>query len=518
MNEDNELLRRFVDERSQAAFTELVQRKINLVYAAALRQVGDPHLAADVTQRVFFGLACRAAQLVHHPLLVGWLHTTTRFTAAKALRDQRRWQRREQEAHTMNAANAEADPAWEELRGVVDAVLHELSEADRAAILLRFFETRSLAEVGAAIGVSENTARMRVDRALEKLRRQLARHGITSTAAALGVALANQPLVAAPAGLAATAAATSIAGAAAVGGSAVTLFGIMSTTKIVLGAVCLSAAAALGGYALHNPPAATSPSTAANHELDRLRSDVTTLTSANEGLRQENARLLAQRSAPAAANAAPAGTISTLDRLRVLADAQKSGLLQGRVQFVGLDGKLNPRFAELFALTPAETASVQAAYNKAKDRLAELALANATTRRTPDGKVVIDVKPFEGGAAVYDEAMDAFGAALGPDRNAAFVQLIGPQIGDDLSQFGAEQRTLTLGRSGEKDGQPTYSLLDERKAPAVRPEAPPAGSRPIPGTTVRSGTNSRTMSASAMPKPLLNQRLGPLMQLVPPDL
>src|SRR6185369_15505610 len=120
--------------------------------------------------------------------------------------------------------------------------MHELAEPDRTALLLRFFDGRSLAEVGAAIGLAENSARMRVDRALEKLRERLARRGITSTGAALGVALANQPAIAAPAGLATTIAGTSFAGAAllAGGGAAAWVLPVlefMNTTKIILGSL-----------------------------------------------------------------------------------------------------------------------------------------------------------------------------------------------------------------------------------------------------------------------------------------
>src|SRR5687768_11214791 len=143
MNQECELLREFATKGSEVAFTELVRRTIGFVYAAALRQTGgDVHLAKDVTQGVYLALACRANSLLRHTVLYGWLHTTTRFVATKAVRTQARWQRREREANLM-ITSRDADPDWEELRPVIDEALHELDEKDRTALLLRFFDGRS---------------------------------------------------------------------------------------------------------------------------------------------------------------------------------------------------------------------------------------------------------------------------------------------------------------------------------------------------------------------------------------
>jgi hypothetical protein len=94
----------------------------------------------------------------------------------------------------------------------------ELNAEERAAVLLRFFESKELKDVGLALGVSEDAARMRVNRALEKLRDLLAGRGITSAPEALGAALCAHAVQGAPAGLAAslsTAALTAAASAAA---------------------------------------------------------------------------------------------------------------------------------------------------------------------------------------------------------------------------------------------------------------------------------------------------------------
>lgn len=249
MVDDAQLLRRFTEENSDAAFRELVQQRIDFVYAAALRQVGgDVHLAQEVTQSVFLDLARKARKLAGRPTVTGWLYTSTRFAAAKVLRSRARRLIYETEAYAMNevlSANSASAVAWNELRPVLDAAMHELGETDREAILLRYFDGRSLAEVGATIGLAENSARMRVERALEKLRVRLARRGIISTTTALGIALANQPVISAPAGLAAAVAGASLsAGTAASAGVGTMAF----FTKTNLVALTVAVVIGIGWY------------------------------------------------------------------------------------------------------------------------------------------------------------------------------------------------------------------------------------------------------------------------------
>ncbi len=232
MTESTELLRRYWADGSEAAFAELVQGHINLVYSAALRQVyGDESLAQEVTQAVFTDLARKAPLLIHHSSLSGWLYTSTRYRAAKLRRSELRRTVREQEAYVMNQLHesSTSDPAWEDLRVVLDDVMHELSGADRDVVLMRFFEGCPLSEVGTRLGVNENAARMRVNRALEKLRAGLARRGVTSTAAALSAVLALRAVGAAPAGLAAKI--SHVAFAAATGGWLSTLLTPFATLK-----------------------------------------------------------------------------------------------------------------------------------------------------------------------------------------------------------------------------------------------------------------------------------------------
>ena len=242
MNDDAALLRQYADTRSESAFAELVRRHLGLVYHAALRQTGgDAHRAQDVAQEVFTSLARKARTLAQRPTLAGWLHTSTRYAALQAVRTERRRQNREQEIYAMSdPLHSESSGAdWERLKPFVDEALHSLGERDREAVLLRFFEGRPFAEVGAKLAVSEDAARVRVDRALEKLRATLARHGVTSTAAALAVALAAQAGAAVPAGLAATV----TSGALVAGGASSLFFTLMNLSKLKV-ALALGAAAA----------------------------------------------------------------------------------------------------------------------------------------------------------------------------------------------------------------------------------------------------------------------------------
>ena len=236
--DDAQLLRRYAEEGSEAAFTELVGRHLDLVHSAALRQVGgDFHRAKDVTQLVFADLARKAAALSHHPFLVGWLHTSTYFAAVKLMRAERRRQAREEKAHLMNDLWSGPEPEidWSRLAPMLDGVMQELSDRDRAAVIWRFFHAQSLAVLGQKLGVSETAARKRVDRALEKMHRSLSSRGIESTTAALALMLADHAVFAAPVGLAETVSANALASAAGAGAQAPWLLKFLGKSKFAMG-------------------------------------------------------------------------------------------------------------------------------------------------------------------------------------------------------------------------------------------------------------------------------------------
>lgn len=249
MIDDTELLARYARDGSETAFTELVQRKAGLVYTAALRQVGgDSHLAQEICQNVFVDLARKARQLAHRPVLTSWLYTSTRFAVLKAVRGKVRRQLREQEAGVMQSIeNHEPSAAdWEKVRPLLDSALCNLAEHDRLPILLRYFEGQSYGQVAAALGITENGARMRADRGIEKLRSVLFQQGVTSTAAALGAFLSTSAVAAPPAGFVATVATTALSKAAIAGTGAGLLAKLSPFTSIHKAPTSYAAFATLG--------------------------------------------------------------------------------------------------------------------------------------------------------------------------------------------------------------------------------------------------------------------------------
>lgn len=245
MKSDPELLRQFSESRDQAAFAELVRRHVDLVYSAAVRQVnGDFHLAHDVVQQVFIDLARKAKPLSTRASLLGWLYTSALYAGANRVRSECRRRTHEQQAAAMQSIDHEENnrPDWERLRPVLDEAMLELDETDRDAVLRRFFSGESFATIGDALELSHEAARKRVDRALDRLHRLLARRGITSSATALGMALSQHAVSAAPAELGAA-----VAQAAFSSGGLVAAGGFFLMNKLAVG---FAAAVAAGLVAL----------------------------------------------------------------------------------------------------------------------------------------------------------------------------------------------------------------------------------------------------------------------------
>ncbi len=197
---DVELLREYAHAGSEASFAELVRRHLDLVYAAAKRQLGSPALAEDVAQSVFLDLARQARKFPASTPLVAWLHLVTRRTAIDLVRHESRRLDRERTAVAMSSLESPS-PSWSQLAPLLDEALARLSDTDRAAILLRFFEDKSLREAGAALGLSDDATQKRLTRALDRLRTFFARRGIAVTAAALATELPVRAVEAAPATL-----------------------------------------------------------------------------------------------------------------------------------------------------------------------------------------------------------------------------------------------------------------------------------------------------------------------------
>ena len=227
---DLELVEAFNREQSQDAFTELVRRHLDLVYCAALRQVRSPQLAEEVAQSVFMDLARNAACLKGDTILTAWLYKVTRRTAINVVRGEARRQVREQIASQLNAMNATAAD-WTHIEPVLDEAMDALDDTDRTSVLLRYFENRSLREVGEVLGITDAAAQKRVSRAVERLREFFSKRGLGVSAAGLLLLISGHAVQAAPVGLAAAiSSATAVGGTVAAAATATATKAITMTT------------------------------------------------------------------------------------------------------------------------------------------------------------------------------------------------------------------------------------------------------------------------------------------------
>ena len=242
MNDDLTLLREYARGNSEEAFAALVSRHVNLVYSVALRLVRDPHLAEEITQAVFIILARKAGSLGPKTILSGWLCRAARYASANALTIQRRRQCREQEAFMQSQldqvqddlsrrSEAEAE-TWTQIAPLLNGALEQLGQKDHDAVVLRFFEGRNFKEVGAALGASEDAAKMRVSRALEKLRTFFTKRGVSSTTAIIAGVISAHSVQAAPVALAKSVTAVALAKGATAAVSTLTL--VKGTMKMMI--------------------------------------------------------------------------------------------------------------------------------------------------------------------------------------------------------------------------------------------------------------------------------------------
>jgi len=212
MVNDFELLREHVEHGSEEAFRTLVDRHARMVYGAALRVLGNATLAEEVAQAVFVLLARKAPSIRAGTVLTGWLYRTARFVALEALRSE---QRRKERHDRLAEMNDSTDSVWPKISPLLEDVMAQLGAADRDAVVLRFFEGRTFAEVAHAMGTTEAAAKMRLARAVEKLRAALGREGVAVSGAVLTTALAAHGAPAVPEGLAASISSAALAGSAA---------------------------------------------------------------------------------------------------------------------------------------------------------------------------------------------------------------------------------------------------------------------------------------------------------------
>ncbi|HTV40313.1 MAG TPA: sigma-70 family RNA polymerase sigma factor [Candidatus Sulfotelmatobacter sp.] len=284
MTNDLDLLRQFARENSQDAFGEIVRRHVNLVYSAALRQVRSPHLAEDVTQSVFADLAQHARKLKPDTILTAWLYAVARRTAIDAVRKESRRQLREQISVEMNNMNATADD-WAQIAPLLDDAMATLDETDRTAILLRYFENKSLRDVGASLNISDDAAQKRVSRALESLREFFTKQRLAVGAGAFAVLISANAVKAAPATLAGTILKTTV--------STMPTIGMTMIHKILIAGLT-TAAVATSLYAFHSQSQAKSllqQDATLNGQIAQLQRQLDDATNQLENLQEQNEQL-----------------------------------------------------------------------------------------------------------------------------------------------------------------------------------------------------------------------------------
>jgi RNA polymerase sigma factor (sigma-70 family) len=245
-NDDMLLVQEYAQRNSEQAFAALVSRHVNLVFSVALRQVSDHHLAEEITQAVFVILARKAKSLSPKTILSGWLCRTARYVSANTLKIQRRRQFHEQEALMQSTLNESDSGTWNQIAPLLDEALNGLGEKEHDAVVLRFFEGKELKQVGAAMGTTEDAARMRVNRGVEKLRKFFTKRGVALSATAITGAVAANSVQAAPAGLAAAITTAALSGATATTSAVIGVAKAIAMTTLQKSIICATLAVLAG--------------------------------------------------------------------------------------------------------------------------------------------------------------------------------------------------------------------------------------------------------------------------------
>jgi RNA polymerase sigma factor (sigma-70 family) len=194
---DGQLLRQFVEQRDEAAFTALLRRHGPMVLGVCRQVLRDTHAAEDAFQATFLVLLHKAPSITRPELLGNWLYGVAYFTARNAHTSWARRRRREQRATERRSSSSFAT---ERHAGELQPLLEELArlpERYRQPVVLCDLQGRTRKEAACRIGCPEGTVSSRLARAHALLRRRLARRGFAlSGAGLLALALARDGLAA----------------------------------------------------------------------------------------------------------------------------------------------------------------------------------------------------------------------------------------------------------------------------------------------------------------------------------
>lgn len=394
-----------------AAFSAFVHEHVHLVYSAALRQTGGHHHdAEDITQQVFALAARNADRLARHPCPLAWLHLVVRNLA----RNHRRAERRllamaDRVSNDPTHASPEPVPDWERLSPLLDDALATLGPNDREAILLRFFAQKPFADIALRLRLGENAARMRTERALEKLRRALARRGVRSTSAALAVAFGEHAVVAAPDSLVrlAVSPALSATSAAIPLGALPLLSLVMNTSKWLLPSLAFAAGITTG---LIIPHGETNPS---DHFPDTTAQTPPTAAPSHVSFRSAT---LPTAYTPPSFSAPPAlspgePSVQTLAKFK-------------SIRFPTLTDELavTPEAITLLGLTPEEIRAIGQVWSNAKISLDRLVSERIQVKSQTDAGALLNIPAIPEGSKIRDEIQNRLREILGEQRAQVFVQ------------------------------------------------------------------------------------------------
>jgi RNA polymerase sigma factor (sigma-70 family) len=288
---DAQLLERYVRDKSEEAFAEIVRRYLNLIFSAALRQVRQPQLAEEVTQSVFVDLAKQAKTLAPDTILSAWLYQVARRTAVDVIRRESRRQTRERTALELTHMNA-SDVDWTQVEPLLEEGMEALEEKDRAVLLLRYFENKSLLEVGQTLGINEDAARKRVSRSVERLREFFVRRGVSVSSMGLTATITSNAIQSAPAALG-----PAVISAALVSGTTVTvsatavskIFAMTTLQKALLATTLVAVAA--GVYEAHEASNARAQLGVAQQQGNALSSQIDEVARERDDLSRQLASL-----------------------------------------------------------------------------------------------------------------------------------------------------------------------------------------------------------------------------------